>query len=207
MKEKITKVILISLGIFFIAFGTFAMDFGIYRGKPGWLLWLCYWGMVIIGFGILTKNGYLILSQINILTIPLLFWNIDFTHYLATGKDLWGITDYFFGEMLKTARFISFEHLFLLPLTLLALYLIKINKKGAWKLSLAQLALFFVLSRLFTNPEHNVNCVFVSCYPFFPTDSWHPLRWFLVYGAMILFTYWIISVMPLFKKKIAKKNQ
>ncbi len=202
MKEKITKITLISLGIFFIAFGIFAMDFGIYRGNPGWILWFCYWAMVIIGFGILTKNGYLILSQINIVAIPLLLWDIDFIHYLITGRSLWGIVDYFFGEMLKIARFISFEHLFLLPLSLFALYLIRVAKKGAWKLSLAQLVLFFILSRLFTNPEHNVNCVFVSCYPFFPTDTWHPLRWFLVYGAMVMVTYWLINKIPIFKQKI-----
>lgn len=201
MREKTKKIILLLIGLFFIAFGIFAIDFGIYRGKPGWIFWLCYIGMVIIGFGILTKNSYLILSQLNLLAIPLLFWNTDFIYYLVTKKSLWDITDYFFSEMMTAARFISFEHLFLLPLSLLALYLIKITKKGAWKLSLIQLTGFFILSRLFTQPEHNVNCAFTSCFPLFPSDIWHPVRWFIIFGAFVLITNLVIIKIPLFRKR------
>lgn len=200
--QKITNLILNVLGVFFLAFGVFAIFYSISRGKPGWVFWLCYVGMILMGFGALTKNSYLILSQLNLLALPLLFWNTDFIYYLATKKNLWGITDYFFGELLWPARVISFEHLFLIPLALVVLYLIKIKKKGAWKLSLIQLTLFFILSRLFTQVEYNVNCVFVSCFPVFPSDFWHPLRWFLIFGSMIIITHLVITSIPIFKKKL-----
>jgi len=205
MKEKITKIILVSLGIFFIAFGIFAMDYGIYRGKPGWIFWLCYIGMVVIGFGIITKNGYLILSQLNILAIPLFFWNVDFIHFIITGKDLWGITNYFFGEMLWPARLISFEHLFLVPLSLLALYLIKINKKGAWKLSLVQLVLFFILTQLFTNPDYNVNYAFSSIFPPDSGGAGYVWRWFGYTFTFIILTNFLITKIPGLKPEKLKK--
>ena len=200
-KKKIKNITLTLLGLFFIGLGVFAMDYGIYRGNPGWVFWLCYFGMIIIGGATIIRNSYLILSQINILTFPLLFWNIDFIHFLITKQSLWEITDYFFDEMTTAARIISFEHLFLIPLGLLALYLIKINKKGAWKLSLVQLTIFFILSRFFTQIEHNVNCVFTSCWPMFPSDAWHPVRWFIIFSSMIIITHFIITHVPIFKKK------
>jgi hypothetical protein len=176
------------------------MDFGIWRGHPDWVFWLCYWGMVIVGFGILTENSWLILSQLNILLIPLLFWDIDFIYFLLYKKSLWNIADYFFGEMMWLARFISFEHLFLIPLALLTIYLIKLKRVDAWKLSLLQMLLFFMLSRWFTDPGYNVNCVFVSCFPFFPSDAWHPARWFLIIGGFVLITNLIMAKIPRLRK-------
>jgi len=199
-KEQLKKITLIVIGVFFIAFGIFAMDFGIWRGHPDWVFWLCYWGMVIVGFGILTENSWLILSQLNILLIPLLFWDIDFIYFLLYKKSLWNIADYFFGKMMWLARFISFEHLFLIPLALLTIYLIKLKRVDAWKLSLLQMLLFFMLSRWFTDPDYNVNCVFVSCFPFFRSDAWHPARWFLIIGGFVLITNLIMAKIPRLRK-------
>ena len=185
---------LIAIGIFFIAFGTFAMDYAIFRGEPSWLLWSCYIGLIIIGLGALLQKGYLIASQLNILTLPLILWQIDFIYYLFFDQYLFGISQYFFSpELLPLARFISLEHLFLLPLAFVVLWLVGLNWRHSWQISLGQLIISAFLLYVFTDGSQNINCVFQSCLSFISTSPWYLMKWLIIASTMVIGTNWLIN--------------
>lgn len=134
-----------------------------------------------MGYGILIRSSYLVMSQLNIITIPLLFWIGDFFYYLFFRSSLFGIVDYFFQPMAIGARIISLEHLFLLPLGFGCLYLLNIKTSRAWVLSFLQLALFFALSRVFTGSESNVNWVYNWNISIVKINNWqYPAVWFIL---------------------------
>ncbi len=199
MKRDLRKISLIVLGCFFIAYGIFALNFSVYIGQPGWAFWACYSGMILIGFGILINSGELILSQVNMLAVPLLFWNIDFFYRLIAGKYLWGITDYFFGDLMLPARLISLEHLFLVPLSLVALYFVKIKNTWAWKFSLVETVIFYILTRLFSNPADNINYAFSSAFLPLPDGRWYFVWLLLTCGLTVIGTNWLITRIKIFR--------
>ena len=84
------------------------------------------------------------MSQVYILTIPLLIWNIDFFYWLIFDKPLWGITDYFFvNNVFNLGKVISLQHLFTIPLSIYAANLIGVKRRDAWKWSFIQIILVF----------------------------------------------------------------
>ena len=89
--------------------------------EPAQILWFCYLGLVLIGIGIFMGNGGLIGSQIAILGIPLIIWDVDFIYRAIFGAPLLGITNYLFVNRPILSQLISAQHLFTLPLALYAL--------------------------------------------------------------------------------------
>ena len=169
------------------------MIYGVLRGEPILILWVCYIGMIIIGLGCLLKNRQLILSQLNILTIPLILWDIDFISFLITKQTFFGLTDYFFEETLIIARAISLEHLFLIPLGILAFYLTKDKKseiKNAWKISIVELTLLFIILRIVNISDKNINCAFYSCIPYINPEP-YVLWWFVISFLGVFLTNFI----------------
>tara|TARA_Y100000310_G_scaffold185433_1_gene185515 strand:+ start:2954 stop:3589 length:636 start_codon:yes stop_codon:yes gene_type:complete len=195
-RDVIVKII----GVLFLFYGLFAIGFSVYRGKPDWIFWFCYIAMTLIGIGALKKDGKLIAAQLNIVAAYLLAWNIDFFYQFITGKPLWGVTDYFFGELLVLARLISIEHFFLLPLGLYLLYEIKLEK-GHLKLAILEGTLIYVLTIILTDPKFNVNCAFKSCVPFIPTNSFYQIIWYALTLITIIIVAFIINKVPAFHEK------
>jgi len=193
MQQKTKNIILKVLGIFFIFYGISAMVYSILRGNPAWVFWLCYIGMILIGIGALTKNSFLIASQLNILTIPLVLWIVDFFLVLITGNGPLGIAQYFFDEMLIVARLISLEHLFLVPLGFFLIYLIGLKRKDSWKISTVQLIIVFTIQHLLKASESNVNCAFENCYSFLPQFIATIPGWFVINFAMVFIVVFIIN--------------
>jgi len=188
------------LGIFLIAFGFSAMGYGVLKGESMLVFWICYIGMIGIGLGCIIKNGELILSQLNILTIPLILWDIDFISFLITKQTIFGLADYFFEESSIMARMISLEHLFLIPLGVLALYLVKnkLNKrKNAWKISLIELTLLFIVLKIISISDKNVNCVFYSCIPYINPEP-YALWWFVTVFLIVFLTDFIYKKSKIF---------
>ncbi|MEM3074381.1 MAG: hypothetical protein QW727_00335 [Candidatus Pacearchaeota archaeon] len=202
MKKK--ELIIKTLGVFFLFYGLFAIGFSIYRGKPDWIFWFCYISMTLIGIGALMKDGKLIASQINLVAGYLIVWDIDFFYLLIIGKPLWGVTDYFFRELMPIARLISIEHFFLLPISLYLLYEIK-TEKGHLRLSLIQGTIIYILTIVLTNPRYNVNCAFNSCVTFLP-EKYYQLTWYILSVTTIWITSIIINNIYIFNKKINKKG-
>jgi hypothetical protein len=184
--SKSQNLFLNIVGIFLILFGIYAIDYSIWIGEPQWTLWLCYGSMIIMGYGILIRSAYLVMSQLNILTIPLLFWAGDFLYYLVYQSSILHIATYFFEPMAIGAKIISFEHLFLLPLGYLSLWLIGQKSGRAWVLSVIQLFLYFALSRLLTDEQFNINWVYHSPVLYNYFQSWHTIAWF---GINIVFIF------------------
>ena len=198
-KDYIQKILSL-VGVLFLALGVLAYYRGIQISGLAGVLWFSYTALLLIGIGILTKNSYLIGSQINIILIPYIFWNIDFFYVLITSENLWGITNYFFTSRPILSQIITLQHVFIIPVSLISLYFIKLKRNDFWKLSLVVLAVFFFLIRII-NPAENINCVFENCLPFQITLIPYPLVWFLTYIAMIFLTNLLLVKSKIFIKK------
>ncbi|MEK6872252.1 MAG: hypothetical protein AABX16_05090 [Nanoarchaeota archaeon] len=177
--------ILYFLGVLFLIIAITAVINTIYIDGVSGTLWLCYAGLFIIGIGILLRKDYLIISQLVILAIPLLVWITDFLFYFFTGSQFLGITDYFFTDGNLLGKIISLQHLFTIPLALYALMRIPRTSFAAWKISIVQIFLFFLVSRLFSSPEKNINYVHRFAEYSFISAAWYPLFWFICFFAMI----------------------
>lgn len=172
-------------GLFYVIIGILAIFNVIFGIDSASSLWISYFAFFFIGLGILTKDSYLIGSWFNIIFIPYLFWSADYLCNLFFSKSLWGITDYMFSSRLFISQIISIQHFFIIPVAILSIYFIKIQKKDFWKLSVSIIGILFILTRLFTKPIENVNCIFKSCLTFEIVSPLYPVIWFLAFFIMI----------------------
>ena len=129
MKEKTKGTILTVIGIFFIVFGLMAIIVNLLLDSPQQILWFCYWALLLLGIGTIRKNSFLLAAQLNVMTIPLLIWNVDFFYFWITKEPLIGIANYFFIDRPLVSQIISIQHLITIPLAFYALSLIKIKRK------------------------------------------------------------------------------
>ncbi len=181
-----------SLGVFFVLLGIGAVVNTLFVENPAGIFWFCYLGLVLIGLGILMRDDFLLAAQINILALPALIWIVDFFYVLFFGQSLLGITDYFFGDWLLISKLITIQHIFTIPLSVFALWLIGFTRVDAWKLSVAEIGVVYVIVKLFTLPSANINCVYESCIPFIQVE-YYTLFWFFSSIAMIAVTNIILA--------------
>lgn len=196
-KEYVLKI----MGYFFTAIGTIAIINSILDKNYSQMFWLSYASLILLGIGVSTKNSSFILVQVNIIAIPFLFWSVDFFHVLIAKQSLWGITDYFFEGGRILPKLVSLQHIITIPLSIYALYLIKIEKRSVWKYSFLQLAIIFLLSAIFTSPTENANCAFRSCTNLVKTTIYHPIIWFGATFFMAFITNKLIESLPFLNKK------
>jgi hypothetical protein len=177
------EVIIKSIGIYLLTIGILSILYALFiRKTPEQIIWLCYISLILFGAGIILKNYRILIVQSSIMLIPLIVWNIDFFYNILTGSPLWGITDYFFTEGHTTLeRFISLQHVYTLPLVFFVIRSLKSPRKLSYleivKLSFIQMVIIFILGRLFTPMETNMNCVFENCLPF--SLPYYELFWFV----------------------------
>ncbi len=189
MKKESNYLVKI-VGIYFIILGIFSIGYSIYSNHPDQILWLCYISLIIFGIGAIKEDSSLIISQMAILTLPLLVWNVDFFYQLFTGKPLMGITSYFFSSSHPiVAKFVSLQHVYTLPF---AFYIInklkhRLDFKHILKIAYAQMLAVFILGRLFTDPSSNINCIFRNCMPF-DTVVPYEVAWIFAVAIGILLT-------------------
>ncbi|MBS3083756.1 hypothetical protein J4423_03055 [Candidatus Pacearchaeota archaeon] len=196
-----SKIVINSIGIIFLIFGIAAIINTILNIEKRFapILWLSYICLILLAIGVLRKDSSLIASQITIIGIPYLLWNIDFFYQLITKSSLLGITDYLFKSVPITDKIISLQHIFNLPLSLIALHLIKLKRTDFWIISITQITIVFIISRLTTTYKENVNCVYHNCANF-SFGLPYILEWFLAYLIMITLTSYLIK--KIFYKKI-----
>lgn len=195
-KETTLKII----GIFFIIFGVAAIINAVYLKNYAGILWFCYSSLILLGISILKRDSFLLAAQLNIFTIPLFIWTIDFAYFLAFKQPLFGIVDYFFVNGPSFAKIISLQHLFTIPLSFYALHLLELKRKDAWKLSFIEIILIYVLSITITSELSNINCVYHSCVNFIPA-KFYTITWFTLAFLMILLTDIFISKLFFHKNK------
>lgn len=165
MKKREDVVLKIIGGVFFI-FGAIAAILAIANGKPDNLFWFCYLGLILLGIGSFFKSSTLVVSQMNILLTPAALWSVDFVYLLTTGKELWGLTNYFFESTSVLENVISSQHLFVIPVAAVVVYLLGRVPIFAWAVSFIQMVVFFFVGRAVLPMESEVNCFFTSCMPF-----------------------------------------
>src|SRR3989338_4767924 len=112
MNSKTKNIILTTLGIIYILLGLISFYNAIKYTETAGILWFSYVAFFLIGIGILTRKSWLIASQLNIILIPYIIWNIDFLYVLITGNSLWGITNYFFVQRPLLSQIITSQHIF-----------------------------------------------------------------------------------------------
>ncbi|MGV8131241.1 MAG: hypothetical protein ACP5N7_04040 [Candidatus Pacearchaeota archaeon] len=199
--KKINKVKTVNfIGFLLFIWGIAAIIDNILKANTGIapVLWMSYICLIILGIGILRKNSALIASQIVIIFIPYIFWNLDFFYQLITKQSLFGITDYFFRPGALSGKIIALQHIFNLPLSIYAMSLIGLNKSKFYIISFIQVTLVFIISRLVTNYDQNVNCVYRNCANF-SFGLPHIVEWFVAQTLMILLTSWLL--VKIFKKR------
>ena len=194
MDELIKKRAIYFIGSLFLIFGIAAIVNTIIYVNDGLapILWFSYIGLIVLAIGCFRRSGELIASQLCILVIPYIIWNIDFFAYLFNGVSVWGTADYIFASGALFGKIISLQHIFNIPLSLFVLYLIGLKRRDFWKISVVEVVILFFVSRLATTPEQNVNCVYHNCASF-DFGIWYPLEWFLVYGVMIALTSFLLN--------------
>ena len=194
-------------GVFFIILGILAFINAFLHLESAIPLWFCYIAIFLIGIGILTKNSDLVMIQVNIIAIPLIFWNIDFFYHLATGSALWGITDYFFiiGFINSLGNYITLQHIYIVPVTVAFIYFLGISRKDLWKISFLEITIIFFISFFFSSSQMNVNCVFESCINFISLESpYYQIFWFFSVFLMVFLTNSLL--VSLMKKANKLKN-
>ncbi|MEK6925460.1 MAG: hypothetical protein AABW71_04465 [Nanoarchaeota archaeon] len=200
-KKAVTSVkILNIIGTVFFLWGIAAVIDNIFKVNTGIapVLWMSYISLILLGIGILRKSASLVASQIAIIFIPYLFWNLDFFHHLITGDSLFGITDYFFIPGVLSGKIITLQHLFNIPLSLYSMYLIGLKSRSFPIVSMIQVSVVFIVSRLVTDYDRNVNCVYHNCANF-TFGLPYMAEWFLAQFLMILITSWFL--IKIFYKK------
>ena len=194
----IKKLFLNFFGIFYIFIGILAFYNSIANSGYSSVLWISYTVMLLIGLGMLLRSSYLIGSQINIVFIPYLVWSIDFFYNLFFQKSLWGLTDYIFLSRSVISQIISLQHLFIIPIALISLHFIKSKKVNSWIFSILQVAIFFFITRIFSEPSSNINCVFKDCLGII--NSNYIFVWFTAYFIMILLINYLTIKSNIFYK-------
>lgn len=199
MNLFLNRKIVFTIGLIFLIFGISAIVNTLIHVDRGIapILWFSYIGLIVLSIGCFRRDSSLIASQLCILVIPYIIWNIDFFAYLFSGASIWGTADYIFSSGALFGKIISLQHIFNIPLSLFAVYLIGLKRNDFWKISLFEIVILFFVSRWFTTPLQNVNCVYHNCASF-DFGIWYPLQWFLAYGVMIGLTSFIL--VKLFKK-------
>ena len=189
-KEKNKQLILDIIGFVLFSLGIAAIANSFFIQNPTQILWSCYLGLVIMGIGIIKRNSFLIMSQVYILALPVLVWDIDFLYHLIFNAPLFGITDYFFTDkVFNLSKLISLQHLFSIPLAIYATKKIGLKRRDAWKWSFIQIIVIYALVRILTSPESNINCVFNPCVNVYFGLPYR-LTWFLIiFGTTILTSF------------------
>jgi len=174
------------LGIFLIFSSLFVIYF-MAKENPVYIFWLSNHAPLIIGIAILTRNYLLLTAEIALIFVGELGWSLDFLSKLLFDFYLFGSTEYLFSPSYPTTLYwASMEHLIILPVGIVALFLLK-KAENAWKLSLAHGLVVLFISFLFGS-QYNLNCIYNSCISWLPTFNFYSIIWPII--------YFIVFVLP-----------
>ncbi|MCX6746536.1 MAG: hypothetical protein NTU63_00175 [Candidatus Pacearchaeota archaeon] len=205
--EKKEKIINIITAILCLTFVLVIMKF-LLAGESYLLLWVCYITLFIIIIGLLKRNPYLILSQVIILLIPDLFWTFDFLYLVFAGHTLIDLALYFPAQTLLQ-KIVSLQHLYTVPLSIFAIYLMKMKKN--YKVLLASLGeivlIFFLTLLLVPEGKTDINCVRFTCLNINLNFLPYYLSWFLFAFGFAAISYFIMTSLPFLRKKESTKNK
>lgn len=184
---------LYAVATFYLLVGITAIFNTIKIGNVNGILWLCYMSMFILSIGIFLKDDELIISQLNLLIVPLLVWNIDFfSYFFLNGKTLLGITNYMFLPGNNLGKLVGLQHVITIPLAITALYFIPIRNLHSWRISFVQVASLFLVTLMLTPEESNINYVYKLGFSEAFHNSFYPLYWFSTIFIIVIATNFCI---------------
>ena len=195
-KYKPYDVMVFLFGVFFVVLGILAIINSFFYLEVASFLWLCYLSLILIGAGMIFRSSYLIVMQLNIVFIPLVFWNVDFFYQLFSKKSLYGITDYFFtGGLNSLGSFVSLQHIYILPLSVYIVYRLGVKDRRIWIASFIEVLIVFFASLFFSSASENANCVIVSCADFIRVSGiQYNLLWIVsMFVAIYLSNYFFVK--------------
>lgn len=200
MKQRSKNIILNSIAILFLITFCWVIISFLRLGDYSAFLWVCYISIPIIIFGLLKRNSNIILSQLVILAIPDLLWIFDFFYFLITGNVLIGATTFPKGSLIDKIR--SLQHLYIVPLSLFALSIIKLKRNyKVLFFTLIEIALIFLLTIFVTPSSANINCIYKNCINIPLNFLPYTFIWFGLLFIFITISYFIITSLPFIRKK------
>ncbi len=146
-------------------------------------LFLCNLGVLLTAIGLLVGNRLLVSSQAVAAPVIGIAWTLDAGWRLFTGNFLFGGTAYMWEEQYPLfTRLLSTYHIFW-PLLLLVCVCRSGYDRRGWPLQIAIAAGGFLVARLATPPEENVNFAFKD--PFLGQQLGPPLVHILLLVAVL----------------------
>jgi hypothetical protein len=196
---KITKnQILNIIGITIIILSILRTYILITDSTPIHIFWLCNHIPIIIGIAILFRSSFVLIAETSLLLIGSLNWSLDFLSKLFFDKYLLGSTSYIFAAFSADSGISILSHLSLLPLAIIAIFLIGKPEPKAWQLSIIHMIILIPSSFYFTE-TYNLNCLLEPCISWLPDFALYTPLLFIVY-----FTIFVIPVNILFTKLLRK---
>lgn len=202
MNERCKDIIIYLIAIIFsLTFVLIVIKFLLSKNYS-LLLWVCYLAFPVIIIGLIKKNPYLILSQVVILAIPDLFWVFDFIYLILTGHSPMGLVVYFPNQIFLE-KIVSMQHFYTVPLSLVALSILKLKKNYKVLLvSLVEIVLVFLLTLLLVPADGNIiNCIHLNCINIKLTFLPPSAIWFMFTFSFVISSYFIITSLPFIRKK------
>jgi hypothetical protein len=138
-----------------------------------------------------------------ILAINDLVWIFDFACLLILGHPIIGINQVQISPVQTWIEKLgNIQHLFIVPLSLLALSILKTKRNyKILLLAFLEMAIFFVATLLLVPSDEAANCVHQTCIGIQINFLPYPVIWFLFAFGFITASYLVITSLPVFKKK------
>lgn len=186
-KERIAFII----GIFLILIGLINVYFHYVTNSTIILLWFCDHIALLAGILILLRKRYWLNVAINLGLVPVLFWIADYVSQMFFNYRLFGVVDYMFQETNRAIFLLYHQHLFVVPLMILALWLLG-GAVNSWKGSIGY-AVVLLLSSFLTSSDYNINCVHKVCISIFPDNIIFILLQYVFIALAAVFSNWLLN--------------
>ncbi|MCR4285098.1 MAG: hypothetical protein NUV97_03595 [archaeon] len=182
---KITKKeILNIIGITLIVISLIRIAILILYSSPIHIFWLCNHIPLIIGIAILFRNSFILSAEIALLFFGSLNWSLDFLSKLLFNKYLLGSTYEIFADLSANSIISIISHLSVLPLALIALFLMNKPEPKAWKISIIHMIILVPIS-LYFSQSFNINCLARPCVVWMSHSTLYPF--FIFFGYLLIF--------------------
>ena len=188
------------LGIFFGIWWAFdlILKVWLYRGELDFL-WICSINLLLLGYALYRRNGFLLQAFLSISLIVQSVWIIDYVGIAFLGHPTNYNADYVFTE--SWIEFLNSQrHLFMIPVALFGWMSFGKPEPKNWRFVVLYLFAILLVVRLMTAPEYNINCVYEPCGTVleFGLPGWQFLSLYLVgmLGTTFILDrimYWVLQ--------------
>lgn len=157
-----------------------------------YLFWFSNHTTLIIGLALLFRNRFWLTAEVALGIIPELLWISDFLSFRFFAHPLFGFTSYIFEPSYPLMQYLlALQHLFVLPLTVIALWIMR-PLRGSYFGAFLHSA-FLWTSGYLLGSQFNVNCSYHACLFLFEHHA-YVLFWPFLALGMIWLTYRMLLI-------------